>query len=214
MLNTIKDRLLQIRLQKDEKRVKLAFIAMASIIVFLLLNIIYLNLTVVKTRIAATTSKMDESSPAASPTLILSPTPTPSPPPKTTTDSTSGSNTIAVKDYFIPLGSGTSQAGDWTDVPGVQAIVDFGQYPHIKEVFFEASVYIPTANQSVSVRLFNVTDKHPVWNSEVTTANATAYLTSPPLNYDLGAKVYQVQMKTQLQYTANLVQSRIHIVLE
>ena len=93
--------------------------------------------------------------------------------------------------------------------------LDFGSYNRIKEVHFEASVYVPTANQSVSVRLYNVTDKHPVWYSEVTMAGGpSAYLTSPAVSYDTGTKLYQVQMKTQLQSTANLVQSKIHVTLQ
>ncbi|EKD86751.1 MAG: hypothetical protein ACD_37C00158G0001, partial [uncultured bacterium] len=31
--------------------------------------------------------------------------------------------------------------------------------------------------------------------------------------YDKGSKTYQVQMKTQLKYTANVTQSRVHIIL-
>ena len=112
------------------------------------------------------------------------------------------------------MGSGSSQAGDWTDVPGLEASVDFGKYKSIKEIRFEASISVPTANEAVWVRLFNKTDQHPVWFSEATmTGGASSYLVSSPITYDKGSKTYQVQMKTQLKYTANLTQSRIHITL-
>jgi hypothetical protein len=42
----------------------------------------------------------------------------------------------------------------------------------------------------------------------------SAYLISNPIAYDKGSKIYQVQMKTQLQYPANLTQARIHITLQ
>ncbi|MDE2026871.1 MAG: hypothetical protein KGJ07_10395, partial [Patescibacteria group bacterium] len=118
----------------------------------------------------------------------------------------------AVKEYFIPMGGGSSQASDWTDVPGATAQVDFGSYNSIKEVHFEASVVIPTGNETASVRIFNVTDKHPVWYSEITLTNGQ-FISSNPVVYDTGSKLYQVQMKTSLQFLATLVQSRIHIIL-
>lgn len=119
----------------------------------------------------------------------------------------------AVKEFFIPFGAGSSSAGDWTDVPGLTAQIDFGNYSPIKEIHFEASVVIPTANETASVRLFNETDKHPVWYSEITLTNGQ-FVSSNPIVYDTGLKTYQVQMKTSLLYTANLIQSRLHIILQ
>lgn len=118
-----------------------------------------------------------------------------------------------IKEYFIPFGMGSNQTSDWADISGLQANIDFGNYPNIKEIRFEVSVNVPTANQTVSVRLFNVTDKHPVWNSEITTTN-NIYAVSSPIIYDKGSKNYQVQMKTQLQHLVNLTQARLHIVLK
>ncbi len=123
-----------------------------------------------------------------------------------------GVSTSAAKEYFVPLGTGTNATGDWTDVAGASAYVDTAQYPKIKNVVFEATVSVPTGNQTVYVRLFNATDKHPVWFSDVS-MNTTGplLLTSSPITLDKGNKLYQVQMKTQLKFTANLSQSRIHI---
>jgi hypothetical protein len=150
--------------------------------------------------------------PSISSTPTSTPTPFPTATPTQHPVTVINENEPAIKDYFIPFGTGTSQAGDWTDVPGLQANIDFGNYQNIKEVHFEVSVNVPTGNQSVSVRLFNVTDKHPVWYSEVTTNNN--YVSSPAIIYDKGAKLYQVQMKTELQFLANLTQARIHIILK
>ncbi len=118
----------------------------------------------------------------------------------------------AVKEYFITFGSGSSAADDWADVTGLSAYVDSTQYGRIKSVTFEASVFIPTGNERAYVRLFNATDKHPVWFSEVSLEGGQSQLLiSQPITLDPGNKLYQVQMKTSLKYQANLAQSRLRI---
>lgn len=127
-------------------------------------------------------------------------------------NSITGTAGATAKEYFVPLGAGTNNSADWTDVAGASSYVDTTQYPKIKKVVFEATVAVPTGNQTVFIRLFNVTDKHPVWFSDVTiSTTGPLLLTSSPITLDSGNKLYQVQMKTQLKHTANLSQSRIHI---
>lgn len=117
------------------------------------------------------------------------------------------------KEYFIPLGGGSSNADDWTDVPGLQAYVDTALYGRIKTVTFEASLRTPTGNQSANARLYNVTDGHPVWNSDVSIEGGTPQLLiSSPITLGTGSKLYKVQMKTQLKFITYLDQSRIHIM--
>ncbi len=116
------------------------------------------------------------------------------------------------KEFFIPFGSGSNSTGDWTDLPGVQASIDSTQYGRIKSAVFEATVQIPTGNETASVRLFNSTDKHPVWFSDISVdGGTTKMVTSKPITLDSGNKTYQVQMKTSLQFQANLIQARLHI---
>jgi|SRR3989344_2531087 len=117
-----------------------------------------------------------------------------------------------VKEYFIAFGSGSNNTEDWADVSGLQVYVDSTQYGKIKSVTFEASMRIPTGNEVAYARLFNVTDKHPVWFSEVSLEGGTPQLLiSQPVAFDSGRKLYQVQMKTSLKYTAILDQARLHI---
>lgn len=214
MIKGIRDRLLQVRLTRDEKEVKIVFLIIGFLVVVLLLNILYLNFAFLKKEKQDISSK---SSTSVTPTntgseITVIPTQTQTAIP---TSSQTSQTSSAVKDYFIPLGSGTNQTSDFNDVAGATASVDFGGYQNIKEIRFEASVNVPTANQSVTVRLYNSTDKHPVWNSEVNmNGGASSYLNSEPLIYDIGLKTYQVQMKTQLKYLTNLTQSRIHILLK
>lgn len=128
--------------------------------------------------------------------------------PSQTTNSTS-----SVKEYFITLGSGGSTSTEWADVPGIQGYIDSTSYGRIKSVSFEASLYTPTNNQEAEARLFNVTDSHPVWNSDVKISGGTAQLKiSSPITLDKGSKLYQVQMRTQLGSRTNLENARIHIV--
>jgi hypothetical protein len=119
-----------------------------------------------------------------------------------------------VKEFFIPFGSGSNSSSDWQDVEALQAYVDSANYEDLKSVVFEASVHVSTGNQTASVRLFNATDKHPVWFSEVlfNGGGSPQFLISKPITLDEGNKLYKVQMKTELKFIAVLDQARIHII--
>lgn len=119
----------------------------------------------------------------------------------------------SAKEYFLPIGSGTNQTDDWEDLTGLQIQIDTTKYSTIKSAVFEASVRIPSKNEWAYVRLFNITDKHPVWFSEVYFPGGSdpKLLVSSPITLDAGVKTYQVQMKTQLKFPSYLDQSRIHI---
>jgi len=154
---------------------------------------------------ATTSSKV--TSPTITPTEI--PTPTSVPPASSQTSSVS-----SVKEFFIPFGSGTNSSGDWEDVGGLKVSIDTANYSSIKSAVFEASVRIPTGNQTAYVRLFNETDKHPVWLSDVSLEGGTPQLLlSKPITLDSGNKIYKVQMKTSLKYQAVLDQARIRITI-
>lgn len=118
-----------------------------------------------------------------------------------------------VKEFFIPFGSGSSAAGDWQDIQGIQATFDTANYPELKTVTFESSLRIPTGNEIAYIRLYNVTDKHPIWDSEVSLEGGTPkLLVSKPITLESGSKVYQVQMKTSLKFQAIFDQARLHII--
>jgi hypothetical protein len=119
-----------------------------------------------------------------------------------------------VKEFYVPFGSGVNSSDDWQDVPGLQAYIDRSAYGSINKVTFEASVRVPTGNQTADVRLFNVTAGHPVWYSEMmfTGGGSPQLLISGPITLDAGNNLYKVQMKTQLKYPAYLDQARVHIL--
>jgi hypothetical protein len=121
-----------------------------------------------------------------------------------------------VKDYYVPFGTGQSIATTWTDVPGLQAYISSSSYPNSKKVVFEASIQVPTANQTAWVRLYDVSAQHPVWSSDMYFSGGAnpQYLISQPIQLSSGNDLYQVQMQTQLGSPAVLTQSRIHITLQ
>lgn len=148
----------------------------------------------------------------SSKTAVVTPSPIVTPAPSQNTNTAFSQ----IKEYYVPFGSGSGSYSDWTNVPGLQASVDSSAYGTIKSVVFEASLHIPTGNETASVRLYDVTQGHPVWNSEIDFNGNTnsVFLASPNINLDAGNNVYAVQMKTQLQYNAVLDQSRIHITTQ
>ncbi len=126
------------------------------------------------------------------------------------------SSSTPVKEVYIPIGSGTASNNEWEDVKGLKVYIDTTKYSKIKSAVFEASVSLPSGNQFVYVRLYNETDKHPVWFSELYFQEGTlpALQVSQPIVLDAGNKLYKVQMKTQLKSTAAIDQSRVHLTLE
>lgn len=116
------------------------------------------------------------------------------------------------KEFFIPFGSGSSLAGDWEDIPGVQATFDTNNFPELKSVTFETTARIPTGNEVAYIRLYNVTDKHPIWASEISWEGGGTKLLTKTITLDAGNKTYQVQMKTSLKFQAIFDQARLHII--
>ncbi|MDO8269648.1 MAG: hypothetical protein Q7T54_03195 [Candidatus Levybacteria bacterium] len=132
---------------------------------------------------------------------------------KTIKTPVSQTTVTSVKETFVTLGSGSSTSLEWSDIPGAQSYIDSAAYGKIKTVTFEVSLHTPTGNQTAYARLYNVTDSHPVWNSEVSIEGGTPLLKiSSPITLDKGSKLYQVQMRTQLQSRTNLENARVHIV--
>lgn len=200
------------------RKVLLSFVELAFVFNLLLLDVVVLGKTP-QPPLAATTHT-DMQATVTSP-LAVSPTPCALPcalvsPPAAliTIPPRDEPSQPGVKDYYIPFGSGQSSAADWQDVTGLQVNIDSTSFPNRKRVVFEASVHIPTGNQWAAVRIFNETDQHPVWFSDVMLAGGEPkLLISSAISLDSGNKLYQVQMKTQLQFPAMLDQARVHITL-
>lgn len=203
-------------LHKDERLIKITFVIIAILILAIVGIASYLIFKSITDKKPVTTvvNKIIRESILVTQTISPSPVSEIPSPTKPVVVNTTNIKSTASKDYYINIGTGVNKSSDWTDVGGAITTADIGQYQNIKDVYFETSINVPSSNGTVSVRLYNTTDKHPVWNSEVTkNGTSDTYLfVSPSVSYDVGPKMYQVQMKSQLNVAANLVQSRLHIV--
>lgn len=125
-----------------------------------------------------------------------------------------GKSTVSsVKEYYIPLGTGTSTANEWTTVQGTGAYIDATAYGKLKKITLEVTTSQPNSSQRIWIRLLNATEGRVIANSEITSeASGPINLTSGGISLDYGNKLYQIQMKTQLGGLTNLTQSRIHIL--
>lgn len=221
MLKEFSDRILRLKLKRDEKEVKIGFLITGIIILLLLANVFYLNFLVIrdnsKPSYSASNTQQDtslNSQDKTTTTITAAPTEIVKVP--QTSHSNQTAKPIYYKDYYLNLGSGYNQSTDWADVPGAIATFDISSYKNIKEARLETTTNVPTANGTISVRLFNKTDGYAVWNSEreVLAETQGSLLISEKLNYSYGPKLYVVQMKSQLGVPANLIQSRVHVIAE
>lgn len=122
----------------------------------------------------------------------------------------------AQKEIFIPIGDGSTNSNSYVNLSGVQVTVDSNKYLGIERVDFEANIWVTNGNGKMYAQLYNSTDGHPVWNSEISTSSANGVLTvSAPITLDSGQRTYIVQAKTNLsEFAANVKSARIKITLK
>jgi hypothetical protein len=136
------------------------------------------------------------------------------PTPKESMSITTSSKKVTTE-WYIPLGAGSTESDQWEDVNGAESYIDTANYGQITSAYFEASMHIPTKNGIMSARLYNVTDKHPVWFSDVSTdADKSTRITSAKIKLDTGNKLYRVQVMTSLKYPSLLDFARIKVVAQ
>lgn len=122
---------------------------------------------------------------------------------------------LAAKEIYIPLGNGSTKSQEWAEIPGAEAVLDMANFPKIKSVIFEAFLQIPTGNGKAYAKLYNVSDKHDVWLSEVVIeGGGIQRMESKNISLDAGRKLYRVMMKTSMGYEAVLESARLKIILE
>ena len=100
-------------------------------------------------------------------------------------------------------------------INGAEAVIDLANYPQIKSIIFEASMRIPTANGRVYAKLYNVTEQHDVWYSEVSSEGPVSKREeSKEISLASDRKLYRVMMKSTMGYEALLDSARIKIILK
>ena len=118
----------------------------------------------------------------------------------------------AAKEYYIPLGSGEVSSLDWVEITGAEAYIDSSKYGKIKEAYFEAILKMPQGTGTVYAMLFNTTDKHPVWGSEVSSISTTGERVSAKINLDEGNKLYRLKMKLSIPHKGICDLARVKII--
>ena len=123
--------------------------------------------------------------------------------------------TPTTREFYIPLGNGTTTKSDWDDLIATETVIDPLNYGRIKEAYFIASLRNPTQNGQVEAQLYNVTDKHLVWGSQVVMNGPSQQtVTSDKITLYTGAKLYRVQLKSTLQFLSFLDNAKIRIITQ
>lgn len=116
----------------------------------------------------------------------------------------------SAREFFIPFGYSYLEAtkNEWTDVPGMQVTVDAAAYPSSKRAVFETTIFCPTGNQTISMRLRN--SEYFSYPELVMQGRGPSLLTSKPFSIP-GKTTYTVQIKTQLGFPVHIYQARMKI---
>ncbi len=117
------------------------------------------------------------------------------------------------REYYIPLGSGSTNNNTFKNLTATETVIDPGNYGTIKEAYFIASLSNPTRNGQVEAQLYNVTDNHPVWGSHIImNGPASQTITSDKITLDNGSKLYRVQLKSTLSFDVSLDNAKVRIL--
>lgn len=204
-----------------------AHILLLSLLIFITINLFVLDLKVfapsqirlsdIATQVTVTPipDKNSLSCPASCVTLIENVQP------KLNEDSPVGlsppksvqTQTSVTREYYVPLGSGSTQSTNWDDLTSTDTLIDPALYPTMKEAYFIVALSNPTQNGQIEAQLYNVTDKHVVWNSHVSMNGPSAQtITAGPIALVAGPKLYRVQLKSGLSYPSSVTSAKIRIV--
>lgn len=196
-----------------------------AILIIAALDLIFINYWIVQ-KSRDDSQKTGQEIPLASPPLVVSEPKSENSQTELQTDGPASNETgssqaktivqTAQKEIFIPIGSGSTFSNSYIDLAGLEVSIDTAKYSAIESVVFEASIWVQDGNGKMYAQLYNAADKHPVWNSEISTSASKAVLTtSPKINLTTGNKTYKVQAKTNLtEYAAHVDNARIKITLK
>ncbi|KKR50960.1 MAG: hypothetical protein UT84_C0004G0023 [Candidatus Curtissbacteria bacterium GW2011_GWA1_40_16] len=120
------------------------------------------------------------------------------------------------KEIFIPLGSGSTKSGSFSDLGGVEVSIDTTKYPPIDYMVFQASIWVTNGNGKAWARVINVNDNNPFYESEISSSSSSGeFRTSGKIPFVYGPKTYRVQAKTDItDFAANISNAMIKIVLK
>lgn len=120
----------------------------------------------------------------------------------------------SLREAYIPIGSGSTTKDSWDALTGVEVAIDTQKTGNIKEAYFQAILRIPTGNGKISAKLFNVTDNHDVWFSEISNEGANGVLKEAKITLTQGSKLYRVYLKSSLQYEVIIDLAKLKLIIE
>ena len=128
--------------------------------------------------------------------------------------STAIANTsLPLKEYFIPLGNGTTSKNDWDNIVTTETVIDPRLYGKIEEAFLLVTLKNPTQNGQVETRLYNVTDNYPIFGSHIVMSGKTEQtISSQKFALPGTSKLYRLQLKSTLSFPASLDNARLKLL--
>ena len=116
-----------------------------------------------------------------------------------------------IREYFIPLGSGSISNTEWADVQSAQATVNSDRYGEVVNVYFEAS--LQAINGTVEARILDKTTSEVIHESNIShNTSEYAWKSSKPFLIGPGGKTFIVQMKSSTGETVEMSQARLKVL--
>ena len=121
----------------------------------------------------------------------------------------------SVKEFYIPLGSGSSSSTTWENIQNAEAYFDPKNYGKIQSIIFEASMRVPTGNGKVYARLYNVDGQTGLIETEIWTEGSSGVrVESLSFNLPSTRQLYRVQLKTTMGFEAILDMARLKVTVK
>lgn len=118
-----------------------------------------------------------------------------------------------LKEYFIPLGTGTTSKNDWENLVSTETVINPAVYGSIQETYLIVSLKNTTRNGQVEARLYNATDNYPIYGSHVImTDKSEQTITSQKFALPLTSKLFRIQLKSSLSFSVSLENARLKIL--
>lgn len=117
---------------------------------------------------------------------------------------------------FVSIGSsGSTSETSWTDIAGTEFYFNLADYTNLKSVRWEVNLRSFLAGNSISARIYDVTNSRAVDGGELSTTSGTSVIVrSNDLTIWRGNNLYRVQAKSSSGNPAFLDSPRLKIFLE
>lgn len=117
---------------------------------------------------------------------------------------------------YLPISTtGSTGIYDWVSLPATDFYFDIGDYPGLKEIYFEANGHLFNGNGIAYFRLYDATHSVFVTGSNLETKQQKdSALTSAKVLFAPGRNLIQVQAKTLTADTAVFTSGRLKIIVE